>query len=239
MDPAMPDDLSILENQSSPNGCAIAAERARPGLIVLYSNHQPCAEVLELEDTRLTLGHRGATARCGAGAAAGAAPVHRDPPRAAHAGEQRAAAPRSIFPYRHATGLSAAAARAADRHPIHYCGGGGARCLSARARLLRGGMSTATLAPPRGSQVRRENWPTDAENHRPVKWDGATWALQASGTEAALYAIRGTDVNNLWTVGNTETILNWHPQLPISCTLQDGRWCDGRYTGTFLASLRR
>lgn len=60
MDPVMNDDLSTLESQSSPNGSARAAERARPGLIVLYSNHQPCAQVLELEDSRLTLGRSAA-----------------------------------------------------------------------------------------------------------------------------------------------------------------------------------
>jgi hypothetical protein len=48
-----------------------------------------------------------------------------------------------------------------------------------------------------------------------LKWDGASFTPQVSGTSRALYAVWGTDANNAWAVGDGGTILKWKKRAVI------------------------
>ena len=47
------------------------------------------------------------------------------------------------------------------------------------------------------------------ENGTILKWNGAAWSAQTSGTTQLLYGIWGSDANNIWAVGAGGTILKW------------------------------
>lgn len=40
-----------------------------------------------------------------------------------------------------------------------------------------------------------------------ARWDGTAWTLATNGTGVNLYGVWGTDVNNVWAVGDFGTIL--------------------------------